>query len=138
MNGQAATLARVTGLVAALILAAILGILVGTVLDSLVERVTTPQSNIGGMVPENPGGTSIDREATPQSNLGGLVPENPGGTIVTERDDIDPRAAGSARHPTALPTTSIRTATPSRAPYRPKAGPMTTKAPRTETRGLRM
>ena len=97
--------------------------------------MTTPQSNIGGMVPENPGGTSIDREATPQSGLGGLVPENPGGTIVTERDDIDP-SRGGQRHPT-LPTTSIH-ANAIEAPPRPKAGPMTTKACRTETRGLRM
>jgi hypothetical protein len=55
------------------------------------------------MVPENPGGTSIDREATPQSNLGGLVPENPGGTIVTERDDIDPSRSGQRKAPDGAP-----------------------------------
>jgi hypothetical protein len=75
VNGQAATLARVTGVAAALIIAAILGILVGTALDTLVERVTTELSNLSGTI-------VTERVATPQSNLGGLVPENPGGTVV--------------------------------------------------------
>ena len=103
MNGQAATLARVTGIAAALIIAAILGILVGTALDAMVERVTIPLSNAGAMVPENPGGTSVQREATPQSNLGGLVPENPGGTIVTEGWDIDPSRSGQRKAPDSAP-----------------------------------
>jgi hypothetical protein len=86
VNGQTATLARVTGFAAALIIAAILGILVGSALDSLVELVTTEQSNVSGTI-------VTERAATPQSNLGGLVPENPGGTVVgdgTAPDYADP------------------------------------------------
>ena len=49
MNGQVATLARVTGVAAAIIMAAILGILVGTALDALVDR-DPPHSNAGALV----------------------------------------------------------------------------------------
>jgi hypothetical protein len=85
--------ARALAVVIIVALAAVSGLLVGNAIQGRLGASAT-SAQIGGMVPENAGGTRFTRP-----ELGNFVPENQGGTPLAEhKSAIDSYADYAVRH----------------------------------------